>query len=87
MQSILNALQGVNPNRMAIYLTALAGLATAIAPAVAGMDTSSTAGVIAGFLGIAATVDRFLKGWQAHEARVARGFEIEDPRVYDHVEE
>lgn len=59
----------IAPNRVAVYLTAAGGLATALAPAVAGLDMTSTAGVIAGFAGVAAVVDRWLKGWQAHEYR------------------
>lgn len=57
------------PNRIAIYLTTAAGIATAIAPAVADLDTTSTASLIAGFLGIAGIVHKFLEGWQRYEER------------------
>lgn len=57
------------PNRIAIYLTTLAGLCTALAPAVADLDSSSTVGLITGFAGIAAIAFKFLEGWQRYEER------------------
>jgi hypothetical protein len=79
----------MKPNRIAVYLTAIAGLLTALAPVVADLDWTSTAGVIAGFVGVAGVVAKWLDGWQKHEARAAgiaglaegvkaKGFEPED---------
>lgn len=58
----------MQPNRIAVYLTALAALLAALAPVVADLDWTSTAGVIAGLLAIAKIVDTWLKGWQQYEA-------------------
>lgn len=60
------------PNRVAVYLTAASGLAAAVAPAVANLDTQSTASVIAGFGGILAIALKWLQGWQKHEERQAK---------------
>lgn len=57
------------PNRIAVYLTVLAGVAGALAPVVADMDWSSVAGIVAGLGAIVATVVKWLDGWQKHEAR------------------
>lgn len=57
------------PNRLAVYLTALAGLAAALAPAVANLDLTSTVGVAAGFAGITTVVHKWLEGWQKDEER------------------
>lgn len=59
------------PNRIAIYLTTGAALAAALAPVVANLDWTSTAGVIAGISAITAVVYKWLGGWQAHEEREA----------------
>lgn len=59
----------MNPNRIAVYLTSLAGLATAVAVPLADLDTTSTAGLIAGLAAIAGVVSVWLKGWQKHEER------------------
>ena len=58
------------PNRIAVYLTALAGLLTAVAPAVANLNTTSTVGLATGFAGIVVIAFKWLTGWQAHEARL-----------------
>ena len=52
---------------MAVYLTALAGLLTAVTPAVANMDTTSTAGMVTGGLMILGVAVKWLDGWQKHE--------------------
>ena len=69
MTKIIAALRGIQPNRIAVYLTGIAGLLTAVAPAVASLDTTSAVGAFVGFAGIVQIVDRYLKGWQAHEER------------------
>lgn len=61
----------MNPNRIAVYLTAGAGLLAALAIPIANLDLSSTAGVSAGLFAIVGVVVKWLGGWQAHEARVA----------------
>lgn len=57
------------PNRVAVYLTALAGLLTALSGPVANLDTTSTATVVAGLGGVVVVVFKWLEGWQKHEAR------------------
>ncbi len=57
-----------NPNRIAVYLTVAAGLLTALAPVIADLDLSSTAGVAAGLAGVVVVVNRWLQGWQQMEA-------------------
>lgn len=56
------------PNRIAVYFTIVAGLAGAIAPAVAHLNLSSTAGVVAGLGAIVLAVLKWLTGWQKYEA-------------------
>lgn len=57
------------PNRIAVYLTGLAGLCTALAPVIADLDIESTVGLVGGFAGIAAVVHKWLQGWQNYEER------------------
>lgn len=59
------------PNRIAVYLTALAAIAGGLAPVVADLDLSSTAGVVAGVFSIVAVARKWLDGWQAYERRTA----------------
>lgn len=56
------------PNRVAVYLTSIAALCAGLAPAVADLDLTSTAGVLVGLLGIVKVVDKWLDGWQAFES-------------------
>lgn len=65
------------PNRIAVYLTALAGLLTALAPAVANLDFTSTVGAVGGFVGIAVVVQKWLEGWQKYEDRTALAEHLE----------
>jgi hypothetical protein len=58
------------PNRIAVYLTALAALAGGLAPVVADLDLSSTVGIVAGLASITAAVNKWLSGWQAYESRM-----------------
>ena len=51
------------PNRLAVYLTAGAGLLAALAPIVADLDWESTAGVVAGVLAITGVVSVWLNNW------------------------
>lgn len=57
------------PNRIALYVLFIAGLAGAIAPVAANLDWQSTAGVITGVGAIAGAVVTFVLGWQKHEER------------------
>lgn len=57
-----------NPNRIAVYLVALAGLLTALAPTVADLDLTSTASLIAGLAAVVTVVVKWLSGWQAYES-------------------
>ncbi len=56
------------PNRVAVYLTSIAALCAGLAPAVADLDLTSTAGVIAGLLALLGVVRKWLDGWQAYES-------------------
>lgn len=60
----------LTPNRVVALLTALTGLAAAVAVPLANLDWSSTAGVIAGVGAIAAAAVKWLDGWQKHEQNV-----------------
>ena len=68
----------VLPNRIALYLTAAAGLLGALAPVVADLDIESVAGIAAGLAAIAAVVYKWLDGWQKYEERTALEPLIED---------
>lgn len=56
------------PNRVAVYLTVGAGAATAAAVPLAGADTTTTVGIVAGYFGAASAAVKWLDGWQKHEA-------------------
>jgi len=59
------------PNRIAVYITAVAALLAAAAPVVADMDISSTVGVVGGVVALAGVVATWLVGWQKYEERTA----------------
>jgi hypothetical protein len=61
----------VLPNRIALYLTAAAGLLGALAPIVADLDWTSTVGIAAGLAAITGVVYKWLDGWQKYEERTA----------------
>lgn len=60
------------PNRIAVYLTALVGLLTALIPAIADFDWQSTAGLIGGAGTIMLIVRKWLDGWQQYERDLRR---------------
>lgn len=72
LRSSWGLVKNTPPNRRAVYLTAVAGLFTALAPAVANLDLTSTAGVIAGLVAITAVVSKWLTGWQNLEKAEAQ---------------
>jgi len=57
------------PNRIAVYMVAAAALIGGLAPVVADLDLNSTLGIAAGLAALVAVVNRWLIGWQQHEAR------------------
>lgn len=59
----------MSPNRVAVYLTAVAGIAGAVSVPVANLDTTSTVGVLGGLVTVLGAVVKWLDGWQKHEAR------------------
>lgn len=59
------------PNRVATYLTAGAGLATAVAVPLADLDLESTAGIVAGLVAILTAFQQWMKGWREHQATQA----------------
>lgn len=62
----------MTPGRIATILAIVAGIATAITPAVANMDWTSTAGVIAGGIAIVGAIVKWLDGWQKWERTADR---------------
>lgn len=69
ISNLVARLKGIKPNRVAVYLTGLAGLVTAVTPAVANLDTTSTVGLLVGFAGVVKIASDFLRGWQDYESR------------------
>jgi hypothetical protein len=61
----------MTPNRVVALVAAVVSLSLAILPAVANFDWTSTAGVIAGLIAVLGIVQKWLAGWQLHEARTA----------------
>jgi hypothetical protein len=57
------------PNRIAVYLMGLAGIAGAVAVPLANLDTTSTASVLGGVFAVCAAGYKFLTGWIAYEER------------------
>lgn len=57
------------PNRVVVYLTGLAALATAVAAVWGDLDWTSTAGVAAALVTLLGVVVKWLDGWQKYEAR------------------
>lgn len=57
------------PNRIVAIITAVLGLAAALAPVVADLDWESTAGIIAGIGVVAGVALKWLDGWQKYEER------------------
>ena len=57
----------MTPNRVATLMAIVASVLTAIVPAVANMDWTSTAGVLAGGFGVVVAIVKWLQGWQNHE--------------------
>jgi hypothetical protein len=51
------------PNRIAVYLTSVAALLTAVAPVVANLDLTSTIGLVGGLGAVALVVKQWLAGW------------------------
>jgi hypothetical protein len=68
----------MTPDKVAVFLVSLAGLLTALAPAVADLDLNSTIGVVGGFLGIVGIVRKWLEGWQMFEERTQMGVPEEE---------
>jgi cytochrome c oxidase assembly factor CtaG len=58
------------PNRIAVYLTSVAALLTAVAPVVANLDLTSTIGLVGGLGAVALVVKQWLAGWAKYEERV-----------------
>jgi protein-S-isoprenylcysteine O-methyltransferase Ste14 len=75
------------PNRVAVYLTVLAGIITAVLPTLADMDWKSTAGVMSGLGAIVVAAVTFLIGWQRHEARQAIQSTLSDDPAFPVLED
>lgn len=59
----------LTPARVASLLAAGAALLAGLAPAIANLDTTSTAGLVGGAFAVVGVLASFLKGQRAHEAR------------------
>lgn len=57
------------PNRVVAVIATLISLALAVLPVVANFDWTSTAGIIAGVVAVLGVTQKWLEGWQKHEAR------------------
>jgi hypothetical protein len=57
------------PNRVVAIATAVIALALGVLPVIANFDWTSTAGVIAGIIGVLGVTQKWLQGWQQHEAQ------------------
>lgn len=69
------------PARVAALLASIATLLAALAPAVADLDMTSTAGVLGGAAVILGIVREWLKGQRAHEAREGTGVPLVEPTL------
>jgi len=67
----------LNAGRVAAYVTAAGGLCTALAPVIAGLDITSTVGLVGGFGAVAAVVVKWLDGWTKYEQ------DVRDPAKYN----
>lgn len=59
------------PNRIAVYFTALAALATGLLPVIANLDLTSTIGVVGGVAALATVISVWLFNWGKYEERQA----------------
>lgn len=55
------------PNRIAVYLTSIAGLLGALSVPIANLDISSTIGIASGLAAISTVAYKWLDGWQWYE--------------------
>ena len=67
----------LNAGRIATYIGGAGALAAALAPTVANLDLTSTAGLGAGVVALAAVVVKWLDGWQRYEQ------DVRDPTKYN----
>lgn len=68
----------MKPNRVVAIAGAVISLALAVLPVLLNFDWTSTAGCIAGIVGVLTVAKTWLEGWQEHEKRL---FEA-DPITY-----
>jgi hypothetical protein len=57
------------PNRIAVYLLIITGVAGAVVPVLENFDTQSIIGWVAGIGAIAGAILKWLDGWQKFEDR------------------
>ena len=69
----------LNTGRIVTYLGAGAALLAALAPAVANLDLTSTAGLGAGVIALAGVVIKWLDGWQKYEQDVRDPAKLNEP--------
>lgn len=67
----------LNAGRIATYVGGAGALCAALAPAVANLDLTSTAGLGAGVIALAGVVIKWLDGWQKYEQ------DVRDPSKYN----
>lgn len=61
------------PNRIAVYVGLIAGIAGALVPVLSSFDTSTAVGWIGGLGLILGTIAKYLDGWQKYEERAGIG--------------
>jgi hypothetical protein len=66
-------------NRVVAIATAVIALILGLLPAIANMDTTSTAGIIAGITAVLGVASVWLRGWQKFEDRQSTTAGPDDP--------
>lgn len=66
----------LTPNRVAVFLTAGAGLLSALAPVVADLNLTDTTQILGSLAAVVVVVHKWLSGWQQYEHRSYYGIEI-----------
>ena len=69
----------LNTGRIVTYLGGGAALCTALAPAVANLDLTSTAGLVGGMVALAGVIVKWLDGWQKYESDIRDPTKLNEP--------
>lgn len=69
----------VNTGRIVAVLTVVGGVATAVTPVVANLDTTSMAGLVGGMGLVALAAVKWLDGWQKYEQDLRDPEKLNEP--------